>query len=116
MKRIITLIAALALAGCAVQQPAPQSNTPTAKKSMAELNAMMADYAKCQRLGYLAATDGDKDEIGALKFDIKSRVRAKTIQVDRLQCAEAINRGKSEGFEARNKAEAALADAAKRAW
>lgn len=112
MKRIITLIAVIALAGCAVQQPAPQ----TVAQQKAPQNAMLVDYAKCQRLGYLAATDGDKDEIGALKFDIKSRVRAKTIKVDRQQCAEAINRGKSEGFEARNKAEAALADAAKRAW
>lgn len=113
MKRITTLIAVIALAGCAAPQPTIKT---AAQPQPVPVNEMLADYAKCQRLGYLAATDGDKDEIGALKFDIKSRVRAKTIKVDRLQCAEAINRGKSEGFEARNKAEAALADAAKRAW
>ncbi len=113
MKKLITAFTiAAALTGCAAQQ----HEAPKQASEMDRINATMKDYAKCQRLGYLAATDGDKDEIGALKFDIKTRVRNNTIHIDRAGCEEAINRGKSEGFEAREAAERKLADAAKKAW
>lgn len=116
-KIIISLTIAALLSGCVTQQPAAPTDIAAGKlESLADVNAMMADYAKCQRLGYLAATDGDRDEIGALKFDIKTRVRNKTINVDRAACEEAMNRGKSEGFAARDAAERALAESAKKAW